>query len=31
MATLLVLAFAPPAHGRMLVAPIDGQPIADAC
>jgi len=30
MATLLVLAFAPPAHGRMLVAPIDGQPIADA-
>ena len=30
MATLLVLAFAPPAHGRMLVASIDGQPIADA-
>ena len=26
-AALLALAFAPPAHGRMLVVPIDGEPV----
>jgi hypothetical protein len=26
-AALMALAFAPPAHGRMLVVPIDGEPV----
>lgn len=26
-AALLALAFAPPAHGRMLIVPLDGEPV----
>ncbi len=27
---LLVVAFAPPAHGRMLLVPFDGRPVSQA-
>jgi hypothetical protein len=30
MAALLLVAFAPPAHGRMLLVPINGEPIQAA-
>ena len=30
MLALAVVAFAPPAHGRMLLVPLDGQPVSRA-
>lgn len=30
MLALLVVAFAPPPHGRMLLVPLDGKPVSEA-